>query len=109
YVFLMGIDQFRRIYPEYDSLSDDVVAEKLRLQFFPEFTQASFTKQFLVESKELKTSVLADLYVKRGDAYAGLDDVRKANAEYDRVSRAFPEWAQVSFTEVRGKRVRNAE
>jgi hypothetical protein len=39
------------------------------------------------------------LYLKRGDAYAALKQTAKANIEYDRVSRAFPEWAALSFVE----------
>jgi tetratricopeptide (TPR) repeat protein len=108
-VFLMNVDQFRRIYPEYDSVPDDVLCEKLRAQFFPAMKYADFAKQFLIEAKEFKSTVLADLYVKRGDAYAALRQTQKANREYDRVSRAFPEWAALSFVEQNGKRIRRKE
>jgi tetratricopeptide (TPR) repeat protein len=108
-VFLMNIDQFRRIYPEYDTVADDAVAEKLRLLFFPEMARDVFAKNFLIEATELKSFLLPELYLSRGDAYAKLGDSKKANTDYDRVSHGFPEWAKTAFTEVGGKRVRNPE
>jgi tetratricopeptide (TPR) repeat protein len=108
-VFLMNIDQFRRIYPEYDAVPDDALCEKLRALFFPAMQYADFAKQFLIEAKDFKSTVLPDLYLKRGDAYASLKQTAKANIEYDRVSHAFPEWAALSFVEENGKRIRKKE
>lgn len=108
-VFLMNIDQFRRIYPEYDSVPDDVLCERLRALFFPAMKYADFAKQFLIEAKDFKSTVLPDLYLKRGDAYAAMKQTRKANIEYDRVSHGFPESAAYSFVEVNGKRTRKSE
>jgi|SRR5579872_472964 len=108
-VFQMNIDQSRRIHPEYDAVPDDVLCEKLRALFFPEMNYADFAKQFLIEAKNFKSTVLADLYVKRGDAYAALKQTQKANREYDRVSRAFPEWAAFSFVEKNGTRIRKPQ
>jgi tetratricopeptide (TPR) repeat protein len=108
-VFQMNIDQFRRIYPEYDAVPDDVLCEKLRALFFPAMHYADFAKQFLIEAKNFESTVLPDLYVKRGDAYAALKQTQKANREYDRVSRAFPEWAAISFDQKNGTRIRKAQ
>ncbi len=108
-VFLMNIDQFRRIYPEYDAVPDDALCERLRALFFPAMAYADFSKQFLIEAKEFQSTVLPDLYLKRGDAYAALKQTQKANKEYDRVSHAFPEWAALSFVEEKGKRVRKRQ
>jgi tetratricopeptide (TPR) repeat protein len=105
----MNIDQFRRIYPEYDSVPDDALCEKLRALFFPAMQYADFAKQFLIEAKDFKSTVLPDLYLKRGDTYAAMNQTQKANAEYDRVSRGFPEWAAISFVEKNGKRIRNVK
>lgn len=46
-VFLMNLDQFRRIYPEYDSVSDDALCETLRTLFFPAMSYANCANQFL--------------------------------------------------------------
>ena len=108
-VFLMNIDQFRRIYPEYDSVPDDALCEKLRAMFFPEMKYADFAKQFLIEAKDFKSTVLPDLYLERGDAYAAMKQAQKANAEYDRVARGFPDWAAISFVEKNGKRIRKVQ
>lgn len=108
-VFLMNIDQFRRIYPEYDAVPDEALCEKLRALFFPAMRYADFAKQFLIEAKDFHSTVLPELYVKRGDAYAAMKQLAKANIEYDRVSRAFPELAKLSFIEENGKRIRKQE
>ena len=108
-VFLMNIDQFRQIYPEYDGVSDDVLCEKIRALFFPQMSYPDFSKQFLIEAKGFDDFILPELYVKRGDAYAKLNQIEKANREYDRVSRAFPKWAGSYFTERNGRRVRNQQ
>lgn len=108
-IFLMNVDQFRRIYPEYGALPDEVLCEKLRALFFPTLSYADFAKRFLIEAKEFRSTVLPELYVKRGDAYAAMNKVAKANVEYDRVSRAFPEWAAISFVEENGKRIRRPQ
>jgi tetratricopeptide (TPR) repeat protein len=108
-VFQMNIDQFRRLYPEYDAVSDDVLCEKVRALFYPEMQYADFAKQFLIEAKEFDSTVLPDLYLKRGDTYTTMKEVRKANLEYDRVERAFPKAAAYSSVEVKGKRVRQQQ
>jgi tetratricopeptide (TPR) repeat protein len=105
-VFLMNIEQFRRIYPEYDSVSDDVLCEKLRAMFFPTFSRANFAEEFLIRSKNYSSTVLPDLYIKRGDAYASLKQKAMATRDYDRISRAFPDSAAIYFVEMNGKRVR---
>jgi len=88
---------------------DDALCEKLRAMFFPAMQYGDFAKQFLIEAKDFKSTVLPDLYLKRGDAYAALRQTQKANGEYDRVSRAFPEWAALSFVEKNGKRIRKLQ
>ena len=105
----MNIDQFRRIYPEFDAMPDDVLCEKLRALFFSQMKYADFAKQFLMEAKNFESTVLPDFYLKRGDAYAAMKQMRKSNAEYDRVSHAFPEYARYVFDQVNGKRVRKSQ
>ena len=80
-VFLINIDSFRKLYPEYDSVADDVVAEKLRRLFYPQMDYATYAKHFLIEAKMEPTFVLVDLYLKRGDIYSKLGRQREAEAE----------------------------
>jgi tetratricopeptide (TPR) repeat protein len=105
-IFLLNIDQFRRIYPEYDGIADDELCEKLRARFYPQMSYADYSKQFLVDAKEWDDFILPELFLKRGDAYADMGDIPSANREYDRVVRGFPKWADSGFVTRNGKRVR---
>lgn len=105
-VYLINIDSFRKLYPEYDDVPDDVLCEKLRKLFYPQMDYPTFAKQFLIEAKMEPTFILVDLYLKRGDLYAKLGRMREAEAEYDRVTRVFPKFAEGSFEIKNGKRVR---
>src|SRR5262249_27642906 len=107
--FGFNIDQFRRIYPEYDTVADDVLCEKLRVLFNPQMSYEVYSKQFLVEAKEVDDFVLPQMFLKRGDAYADAGDMTKANREYDRVSAGYPKWAENAFTTKNGKRTRTRE
>jgi tetratricopeptide (TPR) repeat protein len=108
-ILSFNIDQFRRLYPEYDAVRDEVLCEKLRALFFPAWTYENFANRFLVEAKGLKSTVLPELYVKRGDAYKAMKQPAKAKIEYDRVSRGFPDMAKFYFIEENGKLIRNRE
>jgi tetratricopeptide (TPR) repeat protein len=105
-IFGFNIDQFRRIYPEYDDIADDVLCEKLRVLFNPQISYADYSKQFLVNAKEFDVTVLPELFLKRGDAYADMGDIVDANREYDRVVGGFSNYAEHAFTTRNGKRVR---
>jgi len=105
-IFGFNIDQFRRIYPEYDDIADDVLCEKLRALFNPQMSYADYSKQFLVNAKEFDVTVLPALFLQRSDAYADMGDIAGANREYDRVLAGFPKWAENAFVTRNGKRVR---
>ena len=108
--FLMGIEQFRRIYPEYDSVSDDVLCDLLRRRLFSQMSYANFAAQFLIADKGFESFIIADLYIKRGDWYAKLGKRRVAHQDYDRAINSFPEYAKkVAFTQVNGNWIRNHE
>jgi tetratricopeptide (TPR) repeat protein len=108
-IYGFNIDQFRRIYPEYDDVADDVLCERLRILFFPEMSYADYSKEFLINAKEVDDFVLPELFLKRGDAYADMGDFARANREYDRVSAGYPKWAVHEFTIRNGKRIRVRE
>jgi tetratricopeptide (TPR) repeat protein len=105
-IFLLNIEQFRRIYPEYDGVADDELCEKLRALFYPQMSYADYSKQFLVNAKEWDDFILPELFLKRGDAYADMGDIASANRDYDRVVAGFPKWAENAFGTRNGKRVR---
>jgi tetratricopeptide (TPR) repeat protein len=105
-IYGFNIDQFRRIYPEYDDIEDDVLCEKLRVLFLPQMSYENYSKQFLVNAKEQDSFTLPELFLKRGDAYADMGDIASANREYDRVSAGYPKWAEHAFTTRNGRRIR---
>jgi len=63
-VLLMGADQFRAIYPEYKSVSDEAVARKLQQTFFPDLKYEDFAKDF-ASRPNMPSTVIPDLYLKR--------------------------------------------
>ncbi|MGA2882846.1 MAG: surface-adhesin E family protein, partial [Bryobacteraceae bacterium] len=93
--FLMNLRTFRLIYPEYEQLPDAALVEKVRVLFWPGFTHEVLSKQ-LTENKDFTSTGLADLYVKRGDAYLRAKDFRKAGAEYNRAFAGFGEYGKAT-------------
>ena len=90
----INMRRFRELYPEYDSVSDEVVSRKLWATFWPDLTYEGFADRFLDGSRDSSLNlVLADLYVSRGDAYLRLGAFRSAVADYNRVFQAHPNYA----------------
>src|SRR2546430_12834268 len=67
-VWLMNVNQFRAIYPEYKIASNEVIARKLQQTFYPNMSYQGFSESFLTKNALLST-VIPDLYLKRSDAY----------------------------------------
>lgn len=90
--FLMNIDQFRAIYPEYKPASDEAVARKLNQTFFPNLKYEDFAKSFLHDNVQrgfLSSATLPDLYIKRSDAYLKADDWHSAVLDFRRAANGF--------------------
>jgi len=64
----MNVSQFRAIYPEYKSASNDAIARKLQETFYPNFGYEGFAKDFF-NRRAMSSTVIPDLYLKRSDAY----------------------------------------
>jgi tetratricopeptide (TPR) repeat protein len=93
---IMNIDQFRAIYPEYASASNETVARKLNQTFYPNMTYEGFEGLFLKERGQIDPSfVIGELYAKRSDAYLKKGDWHRAFVEFQRVSKGFPHLAGV--------------
>jgi tetratricopeptide (TPR) repeat protein len=106
-IYLMNVDTFRKLYPEYDDVADDVICEKMRALFFPQESYEQFAQHFLIDAVTMEpTFILSDFYLKRGDIYAKLGRTKQANAEYDRMQRVFPTFYNIAFQDENGKRVR---
>jgi tetratricopeptide (TPR) repeat protein len=87
-IFGGGIKAFRELYPEYDLLPDEILADVVRRRFQPQFPQ-SWDQDFISKSGAFKgkvaSTILADLYVLRGDAYMKAGRRAEALADYRRV------------------------
>jgi tetratricopeptide (TPR) repeat protein len=91
-LLLMNISQFHAIYPEYRSVSDDILARKLQQTFYPNFKYDDFSKGFF-ERRPMSSTVIPDLYIKRADAYLGEGNWHQASVEFRRAANGFPSYA----------------
>jgi len=92
-IILMNVSQFRAIYPEYNSVSDDILAKLLWKKTFPNWKYEDFAKQFLKKDIHYST-IMPELYVKRGDTYLICGDWRKAILDYNRAAKGFPSYEE---------------
>ena len=87
-IFGGGIKAFRTLYPEYDSLPDEILADAVRRRYEPQFPQ-SWDVDFISKSGafegKIASSILVDLFVMRGDAYMKAGRWAEALADYRRV------------------------
>jgi tetratricopeptide (TPR) repeat protein len=83
-----GMKAFRTLYPEYDSLPDEILAEVVRRRYHPQFPQswdADFISKAGFFNGKIASSILVELFVMRGDAYAKAGRRAEALADYRRV------------------------
>jgi len=91
-VLLMNIDQFRAIYPEYRSASNETIARKVQQTFYPNFKYEDFAKDFF-NRRALPSTVIPDLYLKRSDVYLKKGNWLLAAIEFRRAIDGFPDYA----------------
>jgi tetratricopeptide (TPR) repeat protein len=90
---LMNVAQFRSLYPEYKSTSDEMLSRKLWTLFYPNLKYEDFAARFLDSTKRWSIALLNDPYEKRGDAYLHLGRFRLAIADFRRIYSAMPDFA----------------
>lgn len=87
-IFTGAIKGFRALYPEYELLPDDILAEAVRRRYFPG-ASVTWNAQFISQSGDNKgkviSSILPELYILRGDAYMKAGKRKQALADYRRV------------------------
>ena len=83
-----GIKAFRTLYPEYDLLPDEILADAVRRRYEPQFAQ-SWDGRFISKggafNGKIVSSILPELYVMRGDAYMKAGRRVDALSDYRRV------------------------
>jgi tetratricopeptide (TPR) repeat protein len=96
---LMNINQFRALYPEYRTATDEAIAHKLNQTFYPNMKYEGFSKSFLKDNATkgfFTSTVIPDLYLKRSDAYLKKNDWLRASTEFRRAVDGFPKYANTS-------------
>jgi tetratricopeptide (TPR) repeat protein len=91
-VLVGNVSQFRAIYPEYATASDEVIAQKLNQTFYPDMKYEDFSQGFLT-GHSLFSTTIADLYIKRLQAYLKKGDWRAALTDFRRATNGFPDYA----------------
>jgi tetratricopeptide (TPR) repeat protein len=84
-----GIRAFRTLYPEYEALPDEILAEVIRRRYYPQFSK-NWDAEFISgrgysKEKKVSSTVLPDLFAMRGDAYMKAGRRAEALADYRRV------------------------
>lgn len=91
---LSNIKQFRALYPEYKSATNEEVARKINQTFYPNMKYEDFSKGFLDETREFwGSTTIPDLYLKRADAYVSKNDWARAAIEFRRAVAGFPKYS----------------
>ncbi len=93
---ILNLRDFRAIYPEYRGASDEAIVSKIQALFWPEFSHEVLSKQLSENKDHVIPTELADLYVKRGDAYLLTRNFRKAVVEYNRAYSGFGEYGKAT-------------
>ena len=88
-----NVSQFRAIYPEYGTASDEAIAQKLNQTFYPDIKHEDFAQRFLTGHPSF-SKIIADLFIKRSEAYLRKGDWRSALVDFRRATNGFPDYAE---------------
>lgn len=83
-IFNGGIHTFRTLYPEYDLVPEEILADAIRRRYEPQFPQ-SWDRDFISKEGKILSPILSDLYALRGDAYMKAGRRAQALADYGRL------------------------
>ena len=95
-VMLWNLAQFRGLYPEYASVPDDVLLQKLNRRFAPQYEASAFKKLMTQDNGKWGVSLLNDLYEKRGDAYLSIGDYRHGILDFQRIFVGMPNYGETT-------------
>jgi tetratricopeptide (TPR) repeat protein len=91
--FLLSLSQIRRLYPEYDNVSDEVLCRKINVLFWPEFEYNVVAQRLMKENGTWAISRLNELYEKRGDVYLKAGDYWRGVLDFQRIFKGIPNFA----------------
>jgi tetratricopeptide (TPR) repeat protein len=90
---LLSLKQIRGLYPEFANLSDDALCRKLHDRFWPNMEYAAFCNTLMHENGKWSIGLISTLYEKRGDAYLQSGDFRSGVADFQRIYKGIPNFA----------------
>jgi hypothetical protein len=81
----------RALYPEYATATDEAIARKLQQTFFPNISYENFSEGFLHKNGSFgfPNFVIAELYLKRLDAYLRQGNWHAAKLDFKRAERGY--------------------
>ncbi len=79
----LSLNQIRRLYPEYDQVSDEMLLHKIHDLFWPNMDYVGFAKQLTQRNGGWAISMLNELYEKRGDTYLKSGNFRRGILQTD--------------------------
>lgn len=85
---LLGLKQFRKLYPEYNGLNDERTSARLHAVLRPAWEYDVFVKRLVATTAEtngLASSFLSENYARRGNAYWLSGNFKKAISDYQRI------------------------
>jgi len=90
---LLSLKQIRGLYPEYNSVPDDLLLRKIHAIFWPNLSFENMSKSLLVDNGKWAISLVNELYEKRGDAYLRAGDFRHGVQDLQRIFEGIPNFA----------------
>jgi tetratricopeptide (TPR) repeat protein len=91
---LLSLKQIHALYPEYDSVSDEVLSHRVHDLFWPNMDYSDFAQGLKNRSGKWEVSfLLSELYEKRGDAYLKSGDYRRGTLDFKRIFTGIPNMA----------------
>lgn len=90
-ILVMHLSAFRAIYPEYDNISDTLLAKMFWQKFYPDLSFESFMKEVLADKESGgEMDFLSDLFLARANAYLLVNHISKAAADFSRAANLLP-------------------
>jgi tetratricopeptide (TPR) repeat protein len=86
--YLLGLKQFRKLYPEYSGLTDERLSAELHALLAPTWEYDAFAKRLVEttnETNDLAALFLSQDYARRGDGYWRSGHFKEAISDYQRI------------------------
>lgn len=90
-IMMINLERFRALYPEYRSVDDARLIDKLHRLYYPHYADDAFRKEMYRPTNDASNDLLAATYLKRADAYLAVKNFSDAVADYRRSALVYDE------------------